>query len=114
MQWGGGWRMPTKQELDDLSSKCDWKWTTVNGVIGYSIHGRGAYASASIFLPCAGYGYGTSLRNAGSYGCYWSSVPGSGNSYYAWGLDFNSSFHGTYRSYRSSGQSVRPVQGFTE
>ena len=86
----------------------------MNGVDGYIVSGKDDYDSASIFLPFSGYGNGTSLYYAGSYGSYWSSVPGSGNSYYAWGLDFNSSFHGTYRSYRSSGQSVRPVQGFTE
>ena len=53
VQWGGGWRMPTAQELDDLTRKCDWSWTTMNGVNGYVIRGRGDYASASIFLPAA-------------------------------------------------------------
>ena len=115
VQWGGAWRMPTEQELDDLDSKCDWTWTTLNGVKGYVVKGKGAYASASIFLPCAGYGYGTSLSSAGSRGYYWSSVPASGSSkYYAWGLGFNSGFHYTSSSFRDCGQSVRPVQGFTE
>ena len=74
VQWGGGWRMPTYQELYDLCyNKCDWTWTTQNGVNGYVVRGRGDYASNSIFLPCCGYGYGTSLGNSGSYGYYWSS-----------------------------------------
>ena len=116
VQWGGEWRMPTRQELDDLSSKCDWEWTTKNKVYGYEIRGRGAYASESIFLPAAGDGYGTSLGDAGSYGNYWSSVPCSDSSSYydAWGLFFNSSYHNTYSNFRFSGQSVRPVQGFTK
>ncbi len=114
VQWGGGWRMPTKQELDDLSSKCDWKWTTVNGVKGYEIHGKGAYASARIFLPCAGVGNGTSLRYAGSYGYYWSSLPDSDYYYGAWYLNFYSSNHSTTYYCRFGGQSVRPVQGFTK
>ena len=108
--------MPTKQELKDLNSKCEWVWTTQNGVQGYFVKGKGTYASASIFLPYAGYGYGTSLSVAGSYGYYWSSVPGSDYDY-AWYLTFNSSRHGTYYhsgSYRYYGRSVRPVQGFTE
>ena len=114
VHWGGNWRMPTKQELSDLDSKCDWTWTTVNGVNGYVVKGKGAYALASIFLPCAGYGNGTSLYYAGSYGYYWSSVPASGyNGIYAWGLIFNSGYH-YYHYYRYNGQSVRPVQGFTE
>ena len=112
VQWGGGWRMPTGRELEGLCNKCDWTWTTMNGVDGYVVRGRGAYASASIFLPCAGYGYGTSLCNA--FGNYWSSVPNSDNYFSAWYLYFNSSNHYPYSSNRYRGQSVRPVQGFTK
>jgi len=66
-------------------------------------------------VPCAGNGNGTSLNNAGSNGNYWSSVPISGNDYYAWYLDFYSGDHGAdYYGRRYYGQSVRPVQGFTE
>ncbi len=108
--------MPTDQEVRDLCEKCDWSWTSVNGVNGYSVRGRGAYASARIFLPCAGGGLGTSLNYAGSDGAYWSSVPDSGNysGYYAWYLLFYSSGHRAYDGSRYGGQSVRPVQGFTK
>ena len=116
--WGGAWRMPTKQDLDDLVGKCDWNWTTLNGVQGWTVTGRGTYASASIFLPAVGHGHGTSLLSAGSYGVYWSSVPFS-DGYSAWFLDFYSGDHGTGDHgtggyYRDFGRSVRPVQGFTE
>ena len=118
VQWGGGWRMPTDAELGDLCyNKCDWTWTTQNGVKGYVVRGRGDYASNSIFHPSAGRGCGTSLDDADSRGYYWSSVPHS-DSYYsydiAWYLYFNSGGH--YADYysRYGGQSVRPVQGFTE
>ena len=114
VHWGGKWRMPTKQELADLNSKCDWTWTKQNGVNGYMVKGRGTYASASIFLPATGDGYGTSLYSAGSVGNYWSSVPISGIDS-AWYLYFNSRGRSTSGSYyRYAGQSVRPVQGFTE
>ena len=88
----------------------------MNGVNGYVVHGRGTYATAKIFLPAAGYGNGTSLYDAGSRGRYWSSVPGSDNYYglYAWGLYFGSSGLGADLNLRGSGQSVRPVQGFTK
>ena len=106
--------MPTRQELDDLVSKCDWTWTMLNGVKGYVVKGKGDYASASIFLPAAGYGDGTSLYRASSLGLFWSSVPYSDDSY-AWYLYFYSGFYRTYYSiYRYDGHSVRPVQGFTE
>ena len=111
---GESWRMPTDDELSALDNNCDWTWTTVNGVNGYVVRGRGAYASACIFLPVAGYGYESSLNDAGSYGYSWSSVPSERYSYDAWYLDFYSGYHNTHSDYRSRGQSVRPVQGFAQ
>ena len=114
VQWGGGWRMPTNQELSSLNNNCDWTWTTQNGVNGYIVRGRGAYASNSIFLPSCGEGYGTSLYSSGSIGYYWSSVLYSGTSS-AYGLYFNSGSRYADDYYgRRSGQSVRPVQGLTK
>ncbi len=111
VQWGGSWRMPTDQELQDLVVNCEWTQTTVNGVNGYNVRGKGAYASARIFLPAAGYGGGSSLYNAGSYGLYWSSVPFSDSNFYlSWYLNVNSSSHYTSYSYRDLGFSVRPVR----
>ena len=108
IHWGGDWRMPTGQELDNLMSKCDLTWATMNGVNGYVVRGRGAYVSASIFLPYAG----TSDDSAGWMGHYWSSVPTSGNNG-AWYL-YVSGRHGTGSIFRFLGLSVRPVQGFTK
>ena len=114
VQWGGDWRMPTEQEINDLNSKCDWTWTEMNGVNGYVVRGRGDYISASIFLPCAGCGDGTSFSTAGSYGYYWSSVPCSDRNN-SRSLDFGSIYHSTVNGHRrNGGQSVRPVQGFTK
>ena len=100
--------MPTEQELDDLARKCDRVWTTVNGVNGYVVRGRGEYASNSIFLSCAGGGLGASLYNSGSSGYYWSSVPYSDDDY-SWSLYFDSSRHGTYYSRARWGQHVLPL-----
>ena len=110
--WGGDWRMPTYQELDDLYYKCDWTWTTMNGVNGYIVRGKGDYASNCIFLPCTGWGDGTWLNYAGLQGGYWSSVPCSDDSR-AWDLYFYSGYyHNTNYELRYFGQSVRPLQGF--
>lgn len=122
VQWGGRWRMPTEQELEDLNIKCDWKWTTVNGVEGYKVRGKGTYVSSTIFLPCAGYGFGASLNYSGSYGCYWSgsygcyrlSVSDSDNES-SWYLSFDSGYHSAYYDdRRDNGFTVRPVQGGTK
>ena len=85
-----------------------------NGMNGYVVRGRGIFTFSSIFLPAAGYGYDSYLRRTGSGGYYWSSTPGSVNSYYAWNLLFDSSnfFRGNVDRYY--GQSVRPVRGFAE
>ena len=113
VQWGGGWRMPTVGELQDLVDKCDWSWKKINGVKGFVVRGKGAYAPNSIFLPCAGYGCETDHCGAGSAGCYWSSVS---DTYLAWCLEFDQRFNvqPDCRYRRDYGQSVRPVQGFSK
>ena len=109
VQWGGYWRMPTDQELSDLVNNCDWTRTTINGVNGYVVRGRGNFADSSIFLPLAGRGYGTSLDYPGTDGDYWSSVPLAGNSGNAWYLALYSGNQGTENIYRFRGQTIRPV-----
>ena len=108
--WGGDWRMPTDAELQALLDNCDWTWpTTVNGVDGYLVRGRGDYASKSIFLPAAGHGYGTSLEYAGWGEDVWSSVPNSGD-YNSWGLHSYLADYGMGAHPRYYGFSVRPVR----
>ena len=113
IHWGGAWRMPTRGELFALNSKCDWTWTMRNGVNGYVVRGRGDYSEASIFLPAAGYGYGTSLNYAGSDGYCWSSVPRS-DSGSSWGLYFDSGRHDADIYFRYNWLSVRHRQGRQE
>ena len=112
--WGGAWRMPTKQELDDLNKRCDWSWEMRNGVNGYIVRGKGSYASKSIFLPAAGYVKFYDLENVGSHGYLWSSELEKETSY-SYRLLFDSGFHATGDEfYRHYGYPVRPVQGFTK
>lgn len=104
--WGGKWRMPTAAERQELIDKCNWTWITQNGKNGYKVTGPN---SNSIFLPAAGFRYGSSLYFAGSCGYYWSSLPYESGSDYAYYLGFNSSFQGMNDEFRYIGQSVRPV-----
>lgn len=99
--------MPTKAEQEELRNKCTWTWEQKNGVNGYTVTGQNGN---SIFLPAAGYRYGSSLYRAGSYGSYWSSSLSTSDSDDAYGLDFDSSnVYSTYYLSRYYGQSVRPV-----
>ena len=104
--WGGAWRMPTKSEMQELINKCNWTWTTLNGKNGYKVTGPNGN---SIFLPAAGYRYGSSHGNAGNYGYYWSSMPNKSYAHFANYLEFGSDKHFMLNHNRYYGQSVRPV-----
>ena len=105
VKWGGDWRMPTKAEQDELRTNCTWEWTSLNGVNGYKVTGPNGN---SIFLPAAGYRYGTDVYDRGTLGFYWS---GSLNSYSftACYLDFSDSDYDWSSFDRYYGLSVRPV-----
>ena len=112
-KWGGRWRMPRYfGEMKDLIDKCDWTWTTMNGVKGYVVRGRGDYASNSIFLPATGRGYQTLLSDAGSVGYYRSSDLSSYYPHYSICLSFGSGGYSSGQYDRFCGYSVRPVQDF--
>ena len=114
VKWGGGWRMPTEQELSDLTNRCDWTWMTLDDVNGYEVRGRGGYTSASIFLPASGAGDWTSLNNVGSYGAYFSSVPEL-EYYNVWYIGFNSiDYYMVNYGNRRIGFTIRPVQSPAE
>lgn len=52
VNWGGKWRMPTKEDYKELYEKCEWKEDSINGVKGYRITSRvPGYTQNSIFLP---------------------------------------------------------------
>ena len=93
--------IPTKDQLDELRSKCRWVW---NGM-GYKVIGPNG---KSIVMPAAGYlSCGGSLYDIGASGLYWSSDPNGSD--IAWCLHFLSSF--VHMNYDSScgGVSVRLV-----
>ena len=110
--WGGDWRMPTYNELDELIKECTWTWTTQNGVNGYKVTSK--TNDNYIFLPAAGSRSGWDLNSTGSLGYYWSSEPLKGNiydyEYKTYCLHYSSDEHSIYfDKYRYNGQSVRPV-----
>ena len=115
--WGSGWRMPTRQEQDDLrnSAYCTWTWKTNyngSGVNGYEVKSKSN--GNSIFLPAAGYRLDTSLFNEGSYGYYWSSSLSTNSSDNACYLYFYSSRIDWNYNLRFGGQSVRAVRVASE
>ena len=107
VNWGENWRMPTKDQLEELQTECTWTWTTQNGVNGRLVIGPNGN---SLFLPAAGDRYDSSLYDVGSYGYYWSRALYSSKPNYAFYLSFYSGYVG-WRSYlRRSGRAVRAVR----
>ena len=75
--WGDKWRMPSKDEIENLHIKCECTWIEQNNVYGTLFTGKDAYSSNSLFLPAAGF-YDTQYKevtNDGKNGDYWSSTP---------------------------------------
>lgn len=107
--WGGDWRMPTKDEVNELRNNCTWTWTTQNSVNGYNVEGPNGN---SIFLPAAGYYSYQSFKDAGTRGFYWSSsdyINDFGIVNYAVSLTIKSTSYNNGGNDRGDGRSVRPV-----
>lgn len=92
--WSSRWRMPTKDEFQELIKKCSWKRTTKNGNNVFLITGPN---NNVIYLP---YTYST---------CYWTSTCNTTSSYYL--ETYYSSFNPEiYYAPRSDIMFIRPVQ----
>ena len=104
---GKRWRMPTIEQIVELVDCCSYEWTALNNIEGGRLTGPNGN---SIFLPAAGYRYGTRMCYQGYLGFYWSGMMC---------LDFKDGAYGliicekeaSYFNYSDSslGHSVRPV-----
>ena len=107
--WGSGWHTPDYVQWNELLSNTTNEWTMRNGVNGLLFTSK--RNGQTLFLPAAGYRWGSELSYAGSYGGYWSrefslGVPGGGL-----GLEFSSDkCEVNCRGGRPAGNSVRPVR----
>ena len=106
---GSDWRMPTKDEMQELIDNCIWEWTQINGINGYKATSK--INNNSIFLPAAGKYYyynGTIIIYKNEDLEYWTA-----NNYNAEHSYFvNKGILSTGRMYWTSkcdGQSIRPV-----
>lgn len=133
--WGGNWRMPTREEwiwlCDSVvnNDHCTWEWqnnynnTGVQGVLVTS-----KITNNSIFLPAAGYWDGVNhdgttfsyyfqdWTEIGRSGLYWASTASSSNNgracYFVDPQDLNDVpvfSPWSFSNYRCNGLSVRPV-----
>lgn len=107
---GDGWRMPTKEEIEELQNPayCTWTWETNAGTSGYFIVSK--QNGNSIFLATCGYIIDNNLYNPNDYGMYWTSSLYSGNEAQGVDLYFRSA-NNIMSSYynRTGGLNIRPV-----
>lgn len=104
--WGAEWRMPTREEQDELMEKCNTVYAKYNGVDG--VYFISKVNQKGIFLPCAGFRRGSDVFNVGSHGEYWSSSVYGGSCAYL--VSFGSDYANVnYGLSRDEGCSVRPA-----
>lgn len=97
--WGGSWRMPTRDEFEELLKYCTWTWTSRNGKNGYEVQSK--KNGNSIFLPAAGYWSAT---------C-WSASHGEFKS--AFTFSYEEGINADWMD-RYNGKSVRPVSDISK
>ena len=105
VKWGGSWRMPSKEEFEELMNYSTICWgSNQNGINGTKIISK--INGNSIFFPDNVY---TEGRERGD-GYYWSSTPEySRYNYCAYGLLFYYGGHKMSSFARKGGVGVRPV-----
>lgn len=108
VKWGGSWRMPTVDEIEELINKCTWRLTTKNDKQGYLV--TSTVNGKSIFLPLAGENSDTRLAGLGKNAHYWSSTLLSANPRASRCLYMGSDGK-CFKTvdYRNCGLSIRPV-----
>lgn len=115
VKWGGDWRIPTREEMNELLKNCTLTKTTVNEIVGFKVESNiPGHENKSIFLPAAGYWINSFQDQYVGNGYYWTSSLGKADSEEAChvflGRDLKM-LSDIYRVgiVRSMGLSVRPV-----
>lgn len=85
VNWGGDWRMPSKEQLDELVQECIWSLLDRNGNKCFYITSK--TNGESIILPVTGY-LDTSLKDYTYFGYYWSRSIDKRSPFYAVDLAF--------------------------
>lgn len=109
VNWGGTWRLPTKEEFAELFENCVWTIVAQNGITGFKALSK--KNGNSIFLPFAGFKSGNEIHNCGEKGLYLSSSLNPDYNDYVYMLCI-SSLNGVQAdqfSRRMSGLPIRPV-----
>ncbi len=83
---GGSWRLPTKEEMTELTEACTWEWVEMEGRKGYM---GTAKNGNTVFLPVAGLKNGDSLHDEDRRASFWTSTPDAEDNRRAYTMDFS-------------------------
>ena len=110
-KWGGTWRIPTKEELQELLSECTWTLTTQNEVEGYLITSNVVgYTDHSIFIPLSGCRNENYLQSGGVFNDYYmSSTVSTNDASSIWTICKTPRGKELIISSRKKGYQIRPV-----
>jgi hypothetical protein len=106
---GGEWRMPTKEDFEELSSNTTSVWTTVNGVLGRTFTSN--VNGNVLFVPAAGCIIAGQMYYYQDTAFLWTSSLRQEDVFNAWDFDAYSSYVGVSEGHRCEGQNVRGVVG---
>ena len=104
--WGNGWRIPTKKEIDELRNQCEWVWINdVNANYHKVIGPNGNY----IMLPACGSIKDRMRIMYMENGCLWSSSLSVNIATHAYELTQYATGYWTGSADRFYGEPIRPV-----
>ncbi len=106
--WGGTWRMPTANEIQELLDNCTWRYTKHpnTNVYGYKVTSRvEGFTKNYIFIPVTGYKDGSKHCSTNA-GFYWSA---NSDKAYPNSLYFDSKCNKLQITYPYCGYAVRAV-----
>ena len=104
--WGASWRIPTREEMEELRDNCTWEWITDGETPGFKVTGSNG---KHIFLPASGFVFVTTPYFVEQYGYYWTSVSGTDNYLGAFSMCFASETIDVAWYFRYAGLTIRPV-----
>ena len=110
-RWGGTWRLPTRNEINELMDYCTWTWSARDGgVMGYEVSRNGR----TIFFPAGGNKSLTTTNKLGEKGYYWTgdianTLQATANTE-AWTLEFSNTSKEESFEARTKALLIRPVQ----
>lgn len=105
---GDDWRLPTKEEVEELFDNCDAQSKVTEGINGILFTSR--INNNQIFFPTSGYYDGRSISSKNNQGAYWTSTQSLEEDTNAVSFFVNDRAFNFWENNREKGLTIRPVK----